>query len=379
MTVVDVIVIAWIALWAVLGAGRGLVEQVLSLTGLVVGAIAGSRIAPSLLPDGRESTWLPLAALLGALVGAVLAQSILLTLARPLRRWVSRGTARTVDRSGGVVIGAVGGLALAWLVAAVVVFQPGERTQALRQDVRESRILSTALRLVPPADLLGALARFDAFPIIPLPAAALPEPDPSVTRSAGARAARGSVVRLTGTGCGLVKQGSGWVAADDLVVTNAHVIAGEDDTRVTVAGGPSLDAEPVYVDGTNDVAVLRVDGLDLPALRVGDAPGGAESVTLLGYPGGGPLTARAGTASAPRTAITADAYGNQGTVRSIIVTRGTLGPGSSGGPIVDDQGRVVAMIFGGAEDGSSGAAVPPKAIRTALGAPLHPVSSGPCP
>ena len=137
MTVVDVIVIAWIALWALLGAGRGLVEQVLSLTGLVVGAIAGSRIAPALLPDGRESTWLPLAALLGALVGAVLAQSILLTLARPLRRWVSQGAPRTVDRTGRVVIGALGGLALAWLVAAVVVFQPGERTQSLRQDVRE--------------------------------------------------------------------------------------------------------------------------------------------------------------------------------------------------------------------------------------------------
>ena len=133
------------------------------------------------------------------------------------------------------------------------------------------------------------------------------------------------------------------------------------------------------MDGTNDIAVLRVDGLGLPELRLGDAPGGAESVTLLGYPGGGPLTARAGTASAPRTAITSDAYGNQGTVRSIIVTRGTLGPGSSGGPIVDDAGRVVAMIFGGAEDGSSGAAVPPKAIRAALGARLHPVSSGPCP
>ena len=134
----------------------------------------------------------------------------------------------------------------------------------------------------------------------------------------------------------------------------------------------------MYVDGTNDVAVLRVDGLDLPALALGDAPRGAESVTLLGYPDGGPLTARAGTASAPRTAITSDAYGNGGTVRSIIVTRGTLGPGSSGGPIVDADGEVVAMIFGGSEDGASGAAVPPSAIRTALGARLAPVSSGPC-
>ena len=334
MTPLDYVVIVWIALWALLGAGRGLVEQVLSLTGLVAGALAGSRIAPALLPDGRESVWLPLVALAGALVGAVLAQALLLRLARPLRRWVADGRARTADRGGGIVLGALGGLALAWLMAAVIIFQPGGRDLALRQDVHESRILGTALRLVPPDDLLGALARMDAFPIIPLPAATLPEPDPSVSRSPGARAARQSVVQLRGSACGLTKQGSGWVAGDDLVVTNAHVIAGEDDTRVTVAGGPSLEAEPVYVDGTNDVAVLRVEGLDLPALALGDAPGGAESVTLLGYPDGGPLTALAGTASAPRTAITSDAYGNGGTVRSIIVTRGTLGPGSSGGPIV---------------------------------------------
>lgn len=378
MTVLDYIVIAWIVLWAVLGAGRGLVEQVLSLTGLVVGALAGSRIAPALLPGGRESLWLPLVALGGALVGAVVAQALLLTLARPVRRWVADGPARTVDRGGGIVIGALGGLALAWLLAAVVVFQPAGGELALRDDVHESRILSTALRLVPPGDVLGALARIDAFPIIPLPAAALPEPDPSVARSPGAQAARRSVVQLRGSACGLIKQGSGWVAGDDLVVTNAHVIAGEDDTRVTIAGGPSLAAEPVYVDGTNDVAVLRVDGLDLPALELGDAPRGAESVTLLGYPDGGPLTARAGTASAPRTAVTTDAYGNGGTVRSIIVTRGTLGPGSSGGPIVDADGEVVAMIFGGSEDGASGAAVPPSALRSALGARLRPVSSGPC-
>ena len=184
MTPLDYIVIGWIVLWAVLGAGRGFLEQVLSLGGLVVGALVGSRIAPALLPDGRESLWLPLVALAGALVGAVLAQALLLTLARPLRRLVARGPARPIDQGGGIVIGALG-LALAWLVAAVVLFQPSDRAFAFRDEVRDSRILSTALRVVPPAEVLGALARIDAFPIIPLPAAALPEPDPSVTRSPG--------------------------------------------------------------------------------------------------------------------------------------------------------------------------------------------------
>ena len=230
MSALDWIVIGWIVLWALLGAGRGMVEQILSLIGLVAGALAGSRLAPVLLPDGRESVWLPLVALGGAVVGAVLVQGLLLALARPLRRWVARGPARAVDRGGGVVVGAALGMALAWLVAAVVIFQPSDRVVSFRNEVRGSSILSTALRVVPPDEVLGALARIDSFPLIPLPAAALPEPDPSVARSPGARRARASVVELSGSGCGLIKQGSGWVVGDHLVMTNLHVIAGEDDT-----------------------------------------------------------------------------------------------------------------------------------------------------
>ena len=190
--------------------------------------------------------------------------------------------------------------------------------------------------------------------------------------------ARGSVVQIRGRGCGLVKQGSGWVVADDLVATNAHVIAGEDDTRLIPPGGRSLDAQPVFVDARNDVALLRVPGLDLAPLRLGDAPGGAESVVLMGYPNGGPLRAEAATAAPPRTVIAPNAYGDDPGARSVVVTRGTLGPGSSGGPVVDGDGEVVAMIFGGSEDGASGAAVPPGPIRRGLDSGLRPVGSGPC-
>ena len=251
MTPLDGIVVFWMVIWAFFGAGRGLVEQVLSLAGLAIGAVAGSRLAPSLLPEGRESAWLPLAALAGAVVGAILVQSVLFLLAAPLRRRVRRGGARRVDRGAGVVLGASLGLVIAWLVAAVVVFQPLGRAEGLRSEVRHSSILRTALSLVPPDRVLGALARLDAFTVVPLPVAALPEPDVSVLRSTGARRAQGAVVELRGRACGLIRQGSGWVIGDGLVATNAHVIAGQDDTQALVAGGPSLDAEPVYVDATD--------------------------------------------------------------------------------------------------------------------------------
>jgi S1-C subfamily serine protease len=378
VTVVDAVVIAWVGVWALLGAARGMTEQVLSLFGLAVGAVAGSRLAPHLLPGGQESVWLPLVALAGAVIGAALVQAILLRLSAPLRRRMLRDPLRAVDQGGGLVVGAALGIALAWMAAAVALYQPGDRVAGLRDQVQRSAILSSALDAVPPDAVLGALARIDPFPVIPLPAAALPPPDPSVLEAPGARLAADSVVQLRGRACGLVKQGSGWVVADDLVATNAHVIAGQRDTTLTGPDGAALPAEPVHVDARNDVALLRADGLDLDPLELGDAPGAAEPVVLLGYPSGGPLVAEAATASAPRTVLVPDAYGRLSGPRVVVVTRGTLGPGSSGGPVIDRRGRVVAMIFGGDADGESGAAVPPGPIREGLGSALRPVPAGPC-
>ncbi|HSJ72880.1 MAG TPA: CvpA family protein, partial [Miltoncostaeaceae bacterium] len=118
MSALDWILVAWVALWALLGAARGMTEQVLSLAGLAVGAAAGSRLAPFLLPDGRESVWLPLVALAAAVAGALIVQAILLRLATPLRRRVGRHPLRRVDQAGGLAVGAAIGLALAWLAGA---------------------------------------------------------------------------------------------------------------------------------------------------------------------------------------------------------------------------------------------------------------------
>ena len=72
---------------------------------------------------------------------------------------------------------------------------------------------------------------------------------------------------MLGTACGLGVEGSGWVAAPGLVVTNAHVVAGEDDTTVTTEAGASLDATPVHYDPDNDLALLRIDA-PIPALEI---------------------------------------------------------------------------------------------------------------
>ena len=174
----------------------------------------------------------------------------------------------------------------------------------------------------------------------------MPAPSAAIARDPDVAAVAGSVVRILGTACGLGVEGSGWVAGDGLVVTNAHVVAGEEDTVVQVRGvGARLDATAVAFDATNDVAVLRVSGLSAPALTlVSDPPVGAEAA-ILGFPQNGPYSVRAGRLGQTRAVVSTDAYGNGPVTRQMTTFRGVVRPGNSGGPLVDTAGRVLTTVF----------------------------------
>ena len=229
--------------------------------------------------------------------------------------------------------------------------------------------------------MLNALARFDPLPVIPSIAdRALPPPDPSVLRSPAARRDRASVVRIEGSACGLNIQGSGWVVRPGIVATNAHVVAGEHAAQVEVPNGPTLIGIPIAVDAGNDVALLRVGGLRPPPLRLSQrAPSGASAI-LIGYPEDGPLTAVAGRAGSPVTALAPDAYGRHIHARTVVPLRGVLKHGDSGGPVVNRAGQVVAMMFAADEGGgiAGGFGVPLPAIRAALADTHAHADTGPC-
>jgi S1-C subfamily serine protease len=378
MGAVDLIVIAWVAVSAVLGARRGLVANVLGLAGFAIGAVLGARIAPHLLHGGSQSTWLPLASMVGALVGGSAAQAVTGSVAAMLRGRLMHGPLRVVDTAGGLVAGAALGLAIAWLAAVAALAQP---TLGLRRDVQGSAVLPALLRAVPADEVLNALARFDPLPVIPSIAdRALPPPDPSVLRSPAARRDGASVVRIEGSACGLNIQGSGWVLRPGIVVTNAHVVAGEQDAQVEVPNGPTLTGTPIAVDAGNDVALLRVDGIRPPPLRLSHRSPSGGGAILIGYPENGPLTAVAGRAGSPVTALAPDAYGQHIHARTVVPLRGVLRHGDSGGPVVNRAGQVVAMMFAADEGGgiAGGFGVPLQAIRHALLEIHAHADTGPC-
>jgi S1-C subfamily serine protease len=374
VNVIDVLLLLGVAAFSILGAHRGLAAQALSLGGLALGAVLGSIVAPYLLSD--NSPWIPVAGLMGAIVGAFVLGAVAGLLGAPVRLFIStHPPLATLDRVGGIALGALIALGIAWLIGVLALHQPA---LGLRGEVRASAILPRLLSAVPPDRVLQALNRFDPLPLLPALQGTLPPPDPSVLESPGALAASDSVVKLQGTACGVGTQGSGWVVRPGLVATNAHVIAGHEGTRLFAPNGQSLSAQPVYVDSDNDIALLRVRGLEAARLATRARTGESIPVALLGYPRNGPLTAVAGTAGRPRTVLSPDAYGRGTGPRVVVPLRGGVQPGDSGGPVVDRRGRVVAMIFGGTRDGDGGYAVPVDLVLRAAQEQLRPVPSGPC-
>jgi len=360
----DWIAIAIVLIAAVGGLRRGLVLSAFSLVGLAAGAYIGSRVAPHLLHGGSSSTWTPVAGLLGAVLGAVLFQFAALTAGSFVRGGMRLTALRAIDSAGGLLLGGAIGVAIVWVGASVALLSPGET--GFRREVERSEIVKQLDSALPPRTLLNLLDRIDPLPSVVGPRAPSLPPGKGVLRDPSIRAATTRIVKVLGTACGVGIEGSGWVAGRNLIVTAAHVVAGEQDTSVRIPGRLlPPEADVVVLDIHNDVAVLRVSGLDLKPLRLAEPREGA-SVAILGYPLDGGLTATPGRIGRTATVLTQDALERGPVTRSITAVAGRIEHGDSGGPAVDAAGRVESMIFAAHRRSASGYGVPPSIIRSDL-------------
>ena len=375
MTKVDAGAIAFCLLTAFIGWRKGLVASALSVAGIVLGAWLGSRLGPELLEGGSASPYTPLAALAGAAVGAIVLETLGTLAGSALRGRLKTSRLRSFDAVGGIVLGGLAGLAVVWVIGAVALLWPGQA--GWREGAQRSFVLRRLNDVVPPRQLLNALARIDPFPAITGPAAPSQPPDPRLASAPAIRDAAASVVRVLGTACGIGVEGTGWIARPGLVVTAAHVVAGEANTLIALESGARYVARVVAFDSRNDVAVLRVDGLDAPPLRLVE-PRAGTAVAVLGYPENGPFTATPGRIG--RTAIvpSEDAYGRGPVLRAITALRGDVRHGDSGAPAVDADGAVETTVFAARRGSRAGYGVPSTAVRRALDQAGAPVSTGSC-
>ena len=372
----------WIAIVVVLiaafgGLRRGLVLSAFSLVGLAAGAYVGSRVAPHVLHGGSTSRWTPAAGLIGAVIGAMLLQFAALFAGSFIRGGLKLPPLRLIDTAGGLLLGTAIGLGIVWVGASVALLTPGETR--IRQEVERSAIVKHLDAALPPRTLLNLLARIDPFPSIVGPKPPSLPPSKGVLRDPSIRAAATRVVKVLGLACGVGVEGTGWVAANDLLVTAAHVVAGEENTTIQIPGqGLSRRADVVVLDVHNDIAVLRVDNLGLKPLRLADPRSGA-AVAIIGYPLDGGLRATPGRIGLTATVLTQDALGHGPVTRTITAVAGDVQHGDSGGPAVDAGGSVQSSIFAARLNSASGYGVPPSVIRDDLAnAGTQRVSTGSC-
>jgi S1-C subfamily serine protease len=351
VTGLDWIIVAFAAILAAFGFRRGFIVGVLSFGGFALGAFLGTRLAPLLLSKGSASPYAPAFGLFGALLAGAILASGLEGLGFAVRRALALPGLGLLDGLLGAVLGAALGLGIVWILAAVLAQTPNQ--ESLRTDIQRSAILRELNVLLPPSGpILNALARLDPLPSISGPAPDVSAPPSRIARTPAVRAASRSVVRVLGTACGLAIEGSGWVAAPGEIVTNAHVVAGEQDTTVQVGGNsPSLPARPIAFDPRDDIAVLSVPGLALPALSLVVNPPSGEAGAILGYPQNGPFDARSARIGRTQTVLANDAYGRGPVHRLLTPLRGLVRPGNSGGPLIDSAGGVLTTVFAGTVGG----------------------------
>jgi S1-C subfamily serine protease len=344
----DLLLLILLAVAGSSGYRRGLALQAFSFGGLLGGLVAGALLAPLVAglvqsPAAQAAT---AAVTLIALAGAGNAAGWLLG-ARLRDRAHAKGLAHA-DAVGGSVIAVIASLLAIWFIALNLVNGP---FPGVAEEIRGSAIVRTLDDTLPePPSLLSQVRTFfnrfgfpDVFTgIPPLPAEPVPPPTDAEARAAF-EAAAGSTVRIVGEGCGYLQEGSGFVAADGYIVTNAHVVAGVDDPRVQSLNRDQL-ATTVLFDPDLDLAVLLISQSPGPALTFVDSDRG-DAGAVLGYPGGGGLDPSPAAVLRAFDAVGRDIYGRGEAVRSVLELQAEVRPGNSGGPFVLANGTVGGVVF----------------------------------
>jgi S1-C subfamily serine protease len=355
VNVLDVVLVVVAISAAVAGYRLGFVARATSWLGLALGVTVGALALPPLLRQVRGASDVTVALVaICALVGsALLGQALGLVLGTRLNVALPAGPVRRVDQAVGAVLGIAGLLVGLWLLLPTLADVPGWTSEQARGSIIAREVNA---RFPDAPDTLQALRRLVGDNPFPRVFDALrPSPDPGVVPAASglsdalATTVAASIVKIEGEACSRIQEGSGFFVADDLVVTNAHVVAGEDDSDVLLSDGTRIDGTVVAFDPGRDLAVLRTSGADRPGLLLDEAQVGTSG-GVFGHPGGGSLEISPFQVGEQITAVGTDIYDSSRSEREVLVLAADLAPGDSGGALVDSQGQVVGVAFAIAPD-----------------------------
>jgi S1-C subfamily serine protease len=140
-----------------------------------------------------------------------------------------------------------------------------------------------------------------------------------------------------GTGSGFI------INATGQIITNAHVVQGADKVTVNLKDGRSFAGKVMGLDTVTDVAVVKIEGENLPTVPLGDAAKikAGEWAIAIGNPLGLDNSVTAGIISA--TGRSSSQVGDSSKRVNYIQTDAAINPGNSGGPLLNSQGQVIGM------------------------------------
>jgi hypothetical protein len=348
----DVMLAALLALSLIGGYRRGATLQIIGLIGLAAGIVVGAALAPRVASGASSPTGAIALAMGSVLVGAAIGNLAGWAVGSRVRRRAHGTQLRKVDAVGGSFVSAIALIAVTWFLALNLVNGP---FPGLARGISGSQVVRTLDAALPkPPSLLGELQHVlallgfpDVFTGLP-PQPAAPVELPSGRDAAAAtRAARGSTVEILGRGCyrGFLNQGSGFVVAGDLVITNAHVVAGTTEQWIHRPEGDTA-ASVVLYDPDLDLAILHAPGIGIAPLKLlpGEVERGAGGA-VLGYPGGGPLVAEPAAVRQVIEPVGRNVYGQGEVRRRVYEIQAVIRRGNSGGPFVLPNGQVAGVVF----------------------------------
>jgi S1-C subfamily serine protease len=354
VNIVDLAIVAIAVLAAVLGWRSGALPQVLGLAGAAAGIAAVVLLVPA-AAGALDRFDPPVRAFLafgGAFLIVAVAEAIGSTLGAGLRDRLGRGVANRLDAVLGALFGIAQALVLAWLIGGLLATGP---FPSLAREAQRSVAVRTLLGALPPpsevAGELGGLIDASGLPQVfsglePQPAPAVPIPGRAEAERIAATAL-GSVVRVDTQACGQIFTGTGFAVGPNVLVTNAHVVAGASGVAVTAdATGRRARGSVVFFDPQLDLALVRTPDLVFPPLRFATAAPVRGTVgASLGHPNGGALTVIPAAVSAEIRARGRDLYGARTVIRDILELRAPVEPGDSGGPFLLADGSVGGVVF----------------------------------
>jgi S1-C subfamily serine protease len=347
--ILDVLLVLLLIGYVVYGIQVGFLRSLGAILGVVAGAIAAFFVMPLVGAIVPSPEWRPAAVIGSAVLMILIGHTLGVTVARLIGRGVDRGPIRVIDR---VLGGAVGLVVSALTMAAVAASIAVLGIPFLTPAIASSSVLSTIDSLTPPpaksfVAQLRSLVLNQGIPRIGEAIDTRPEVPQVDTGNAAIATAARSVVRLTGAAyaCGQNQTGTGFVIGPELVMTNAHVVAGVDEPLVETADGQVHSGDIVYFDPTVDLAIVLFQGLNTSPLSfAATLPAGASAV-VSGFPFGGPFHSEPAGVVSVGPATMPDIYGESEAPRSVYTLAAKVEQGNSGGPLLTEDGAIAGVVF----------------------------------